>query len=235
LTAKPRIDRVSTTHRPRIDMARSPKSPALALVANDHDGSSAGLARALGDHGIGREARAHDDDHAAVKLWLRLLACSTQIEQQIRARLRERFATTLPRFDYLAQLERHPQGLRMNALSRYLMVTGGNVTGLTDQLVADGHVERLDDPQDRRSLIVRLTPAGRRQFLRMAREHEAWLVEMLEGFGAEPRDALYDLLGRLRLHLAGAADRHASPAAARADDNPGATAQPARRRRRTVA
>ncbi len=182
-------------------MARPRQSPALALVATDRDGPSAELARALGDHGIGREARAHDDDHGAVKLWLRLLACSTQIEQQIRTRLRERFATTLPRFDYLAQLERHPQGLRMNALSRYLMVTGGNVTGLTDQLVADGHVERVADAQDRRSLIVRLTPAGRKHFLRMAGEHEAWLVELLDGFGAEPRDALFDLLGRLRLHL----------------------------------
>ena len=123
-------------------MARARKSPKLALVASAPDSSADVLARALGDHGIGREARAQHDDHAAVKLWLRLLACSTQIEQQIRTRLRERFATTLPRFDYLAQLERHPQGLRMNALSRYLMVTGGNVTGLTDQLQADRQTRR---------------------------------------------------------------------------------------------
>jgi DNA-binding MarR family transcriptional regulator len=187
-------------------MARSRKTPKLALVASTPDPSAEGLARALGDHGIGREARAQHGDHGAVKLWLRLLACSTQIEQQIRTRLRERFATTLPRFDYLAQLERYPQGLRMNALSRYLMVTGGNVTALTDQLVEAGHVERIDDPDDRRSLIVRLTPAGRRAFMRMAREHEAWLVEMLDGFGAAPRDALYDLLGRLRMHLAAPAE-----------------------------
>jgi DNA-binding MarR family transcriptional regulator len=191
-------------------MAR-PRKPKLALVAATHDPSTGrrtgpsaeSFARALGDHGIGREARTQHDDHGAVKLWLRLLACSTQIEQQIRTRLRERFATTLPRFDYLAQLERHPQGLRMNALSRYLMVTGGNVTALTDQLVDAGHVERVADPDDRRSLIVRLTPAGRRAFLRMAREHEAWLVEMLDGYGTAPRDALYDLLGRLRLHISG--------------------------------
>jgi len=157
--------------------------------------------RVLGDDTIGREARAHADDHSAVRLWLRLLSCSTQVEQEIRTRLRKRFATTLPRFDYLAQLERHPGGLRMNALSRYLMVTGGNVTGLTDQLVAEGWVERLADPDDRRSLIVRLTDAGRRQFLRMAAEHEAWLVKMFEGFDARHKDQLYELLGRLRVHL----------------------------------
>jgi DNA-binding MarR family transcriptional regulator len=162
------------------------------------------LVHVLGDAAIGREARAQSSDHSAVKLWLRLLACSTQIEQEIRTRLRQRFATTLPRFDYLAQLERHPEGLRMNALSRYLMVTGGNVTGLTDQLVNEGYVQRLADPTDRRSLLVRLTPAGRAQFMRMAAEHEAWLVELFAGFDPAHKEALYELLGRLRVHLAGA-------------------------------
>ena len=155
----------------------------------------------LGEQHIGREARALHDDHQAVKLWLRLLSCSTQIEQEIRSRLRQRFATTLPRFDYLAQLERHADGLRMNALTRYLMVTGGNVTALTDQLVAEGWVARTTDPADRRSLIVKLTKLGRVRFLNMAQEHETWLLDMLSGFDAVQRDQLYDTLGRLRLHL----------------------------------
>ena len=165
-------------------------SPRLALV------------RALGERGLGREARAQPGDPSALKLWLRLLSCSTQIEQEIRSRLHQRFATTLPRFDYLAQLERHPQGLRMKTLSRHLMVTGGNVTGLTDQLVREGHVQRQSDPDDRRSTLVSLTPAGRRHFLRMAAEHEQWLVELLEGFDAAQKKSLYDTLGRLRVHLA---------------------------------
>ena len=160
------------------------------------------LVQALGEKAIGREARSLADDHAAVRLWLRLLSCSTQIEREIRARLRQKFDTTLPRFDYLAQLERHPDGLRMTALSSYLMVTGGNVTGLTDQLVAEGLVERAHDAQDRRALIVKLTPAGRKQFLLMAQAHEAWLVELLDGFDTAQKDALYEALGRLRVHLA---------------------------------
>jgi DNA-binding MarR family transcriptional regulator len=159
------------------------------------------LLRQLDDANIGQEARSQSGDHSAVKLWLRLLSCSTQIEQEIRTRLRQRFATTLPRFDYLAQLERHPEGLRMNALSRYLMVTGGSVTGLTDQLAAEGYVERLPDAVDRRSLIVRLTPAGRAQFLLMAAEHEAWLAELFDGFDPAAKQALFDTLGRLRVHL----------------------------------
>jgi len=158
-------------------------------------------AQTLDEQHIGREARVGHGDHLAVKLWLRLLSCSTQIEQEIRSRLRLRFATTLPRFDYLAQLERHPEGLRMSALTRYLMVTGGNVTALTDQLVAEGWVDRTPDPADRRALIVKLTDAGRSHFLGMAREHEAWLLEMLIGFDPVQRDQLYETLGQLRLHL----------------------------------
>ena len=159
------------------------------------------LVQSLGDEHIGLEARAQADDHLDTKIWLRLLACSTQIEQQIRQLLRTRFATTLPRFDYLAQLDRHPDGLRMNVLSRYLMVTGGNVTGLTDQLVKEGLVQRVDDPEDRRSWRVSLTDKGRAEFAVMAAEHEKWLTEMFKGLSPGSKEALYEHLGRLRVHL----------------------------------
>jgi DNA-binding MarR family transcriptional regulator len=160
------------------------------------------LARQLDDERIGLEARAAEADHLSLKLWLRLLACSTQIEIEIRRRLRERFAVSLPRFDYLAQLHRHPDGLRMNALSRYLMVSGGNVTGLTDELEKDGLVQRDDDPDDRRSIRVRLTANGRSAFERMAREHEDWVVELFAGLDGAHKQDLYDSLGQLRLQLA---------------------------------
>ena len=160
------------------------------------------LVQSLGDDHIGLEARAQLDDHMETRIWLRLLACSTQIEHQIRQLLRTRFATSLPRFDYLAQLDRHPDGLRMNVLSRYLMVTGGNVTGLTDQLVKEGLVRRIVNPEDRRSWRVALTDKGRVEFSEMAAEHEHWLVEMFKGLPTESRDALYEHLGHLRVHLA---------------------------------
>ncbi len=151
---------------------------------------------------LGREAGVSQEDHQAVRLWLRMLACSTQIEQLIRSRLRARFGTTLPRFDYLAQLDRHPQGLRMKSLSSHLMVTGGNVTGLTDQLVAEGHVERVEDADDRRAMIVRMTPKGRAWFNKMAVEHEGWLVELFGGLGVRDMAQLHQLLGKLRQGLA---------------------------------
>jgi hypothetical protein len=36
------------------------------------------LEQLLGDEAIGHEGRAASSDHAALKLWLRLLACTTQ-------------------------------------------------------------------------------------------------------------------------------------------------------------
>jgi len=161
-----------------------------------------GRVHVVGDDEIGQEARANANDPASVRLWLRLLSCSTQLEQHIRVRLRERFGTTLPRFDYLAQLDRHPEGLRLNTLSRYLMVTGGNITALTNQLIADGLIERLPDPHDGRSSIVRFSRTGRRRFQRMSAAHEQWLAELFDGFDAPHRDSLYALLGRLRVHVA---------------------------------
>jgi DNA-binding MarR family transcriptional regulator len=155
----------------------------------------------LDDKRIGFEGRAAEDDHLSVKVWLRLLSCSTQIEREIRELLRLRFATTLPRFDYLAQLQRHPDGLRMSAMSHYLMVSGGNVTGLTDQLVNEGWVQRQADATDKRSLRVTLTAAGRTQFDLMASEHELWLTQMFSGCTAQFKTTLYEMLGQLRVQL----------------------------------
>jgi DNA-binding MarR family transcriptional regulator len=163
------------------------------------------LGELIGDDAIGHEGRAVPTDHAAVKTWLRLLACTTQIETEIRRRLRLHFDMTLPRFDYLAQLHRfhdeQPQGLRMNQLSRFLMVTGGNVTSLTDELEKSGHVTRNVDPDDRRSFRIALTARGRRAFEKVAAEHERWVVELLGDLNAEEGRQLHALLGHLRLGL----------------------------------
>ena len=155
----------------------------------------------LDDKQIGMEAGLSQKDHRAVRLWLRLLSCSTQIEQLIRNRLRVEFGTTLARFDYLAQLARHPDGLRMKSLSRYLMVTGGNVTGLTDQLVEEGMVKRTSDLEDRRALIVQMTPKGKKWFEMVAVEHEKWLDELLGRLDPKEMETLYGTLGQLRLVL----------------------------------
>jgi len=147
------------------------------------------------------EARAHEDHHNALRLWLRLLTCTQLIEQQVRSRLRDRFETTLPRFDLMAQLERSPDGLKMNELSRRMMVTGGNVTGITDQLEAEGMVQRVPLQGDRRALLIRLTPTGKKAFAEMARVHEGWIVESLAGLTEREVETLHRLLGKVKQHI----------------------------------
>ena len=147
------------------------------------------------------EARAHSEHPEELRLWLRLLTCTQLVEKQVRTALREQFDTTLPRFDLMAQLERAPDGLRMNELSRRLMVTGGNVTGITDQLVAEGLVERIEVAGDRRAFRVRLTDQGRQSFHAMARAHEGWIVDAFSALGPDDMATLHRLLGEVKHHF----------------------------------
>jgi len=145
-----------------------------------------------------RESALADDDHLALRLWLRLLTCANLIENQLGQRLREGFASSLPRFDLMAQLYRFGDGLRMNELSRRLMVTGGSITGLADQLEAEGLLERQPVANDRRATILRLTEVGRERFQRMAREHERWVVDLFGHLSATEQQTLRKTLGKLR-------------------------------------
>jgi len=158
--------------------------------------ADAALKRSL-DH----ETRVGDKDHEALRLWLRLLTCTSLMEASVRGRLRAGFECTLPRFDLMAQLERSPDGLKMGELSRRLMVTGGNVTGITDQLVKEGLVTRDSLPNDRRAFLVRLTPAGRKTFHRMAQEHERWVAGLVSHLSPHDRRQLHGLLGKLKSGL----------------------------------
>ena len=147
------------------------------------------------------ETRVDRDDHGAIRLWLRMLATNRLVEMRTRRLLQERFQTTLPRFDLMAQLERYPQGLRMNELSKRMMVTGGNVTGITDMLEQEGLVERVADAADRRAWLVRLTRTGRKSFAAMAEVHERWVVEAFAELSAREMNAMAALLGRLKTHV----------------------------------
>ena len=153
---------------------------------------------------VDAETRGHDDHHVSLRLWLRILSCTNQIESRIRQNLQAHFDTTLPRFDLMAQLERAPEGLKMSELSQRMMVTGGNVTGITDGLEKEGLVVREVDAADRRVFRVRLTQEGQRQFQRMAAEHEQWVVDLFGGLTQKEKKQLFDLLGELKSHVSGA-------------------------------
>jgi DNA-binding MarR family transcriptional regulator len=153
-----------------------------AAIREKHDGALAG--------------------RSSIRLWLRLLSCTMVMEKRVKRRFAEQFGATLPRFDVLAALDRHPKGMTMGALSSSLLVSNGNVTALVQTLLKDGHVEMSPSPADRRASIVCLTPAGRAYFAELAEAHHGWIDAMLAGLGRGEREALYNLLGSLKASIA---------------------------------
>jgi DNA-binding MarR family transcriptional regulator len=137
-----------------------------------------------------------------LRLWVRILRTARAIEAEVRERLRVRFGITLPQFDVMAALERKPDGMTMTELSRFLMVSNGNVTGIIDRLVSDRLVARRAPADDRRAIIVQLTPRGLKEFAAMAKAHEGWVDGLLSEFDAAEADTLIrhldGLSGRIR-------------------------------------
>ena len=147
---------------------------------------------------LDQESRLHEHDHHSIKLWLRLLTCSSMIESSIRNSLRAEFGTTLPRFDFMSQLQRVPEGMTMGELSERMMVSGGNISGIATQLVKEGLVNREPLPSDGRTYVAKLTPKGLQEFSRMAARHEEWVIELLGNLPREDVDQLYELLGKVK-------------------------------------
>jgi DNA-binding MarR family transcriptional regulator len=137
-------------------------------------------------------------DRMELRVWLRLLTCTNLLGAEVRQRLKQTADTTLPRFDILAQLERAGGPMSMGDLSRHLMVSNGNVTGLVDRLAREGLVERTPSPSDRRVQMVSLTKDGAAFFATIAGEHRRWIGEMMAGLSDEEMTTLYDLLARLK-------------------------------------
>lgn len=141
--------------------------------------------------------RSDSKSKSRLRLWLRLLKASHLIEQVLREKMRAELATTLPRFDVMAALSRHPGGLRMSELSKILKVSNGNVTGIIDRLVSEGLVERTRVEEDRRAFIVRLSDEGTRVFTVQARAHEAWINDLLDRVSTDDASHLSSELDRI--------------------------------------
>jgi DNA-binding MarR family transcriptional regulator len=139
------------------------------------------------------------DHESELRLWLRLLTCTTLIEGEVRRRLRQEFDVTLPRFDLMAQLDKAPGGMTLGELSQRMMVSNGNVTGLSERLVALGLLDRRQSRSDRRAQIVSLTPEGRRAFRAMARAHEGWIAEIFSQLSPGETDVLMRLLAKTKI------------------------------------
>ena len=138
-----------------------------------------------------------------LRLWLRILGLSRDIENQLKKNFRTEFQTTLPRFDVMAALDRNPEGMKMSELSSALKVSNGNITGIIDRLIDSGLVKRFSVQGDRRAYHITLTPLGKNTFLDMAIAHEYWINEILKKFTADEISAFSERLKNIRLRLKG--------------------------------
>lgn len=138
-----------------------------------------------------------------LRLWVRLLRASRSIEAELRERLRQEFNTTLPRFDVMAALYRAPEGMLMSDLSRFLLVSNGNVTGIVDRLVSEGLVARARRNGDRRTSMVRLTEEGSKVFAVIAAAHESWIGELLGNVSEDEARRLTGMLNSFRSNWEG--------------------------------
>ena len=133
-----------------------------------------------------------------LRLWLRIVSCSQMVEQEIRILLRDKFDTTLPRFELLSALDRVPDGLNMGELSSWLMVTKGNVTGIAERLSEDGFIKRNPTPTDRRSFCVTLTPKGKKIYKEMEEQYEILLDKLFSGVSLDDSDMFTGVLAKVK-------------------------------------
>ncbi len=145
-----------------------------------------------------KAAELPEDHGEELRLWLRLLTCTTLIEGEVRRRLRERFGVTMPRFDLMAQLDKVPGGMTLSDVSKRMMVSNGNVTGLVERLMESGHIDRRTSETDRRVQVIRLTRLGRADFRRMAAEHKAWIADIFADLADKDVRDLMRLLAKTK-------------------------------------
>lgn len=146
-----------------------------------------------------RATAAGRSEHIAVSAWLRLLKVQALLEREVRRRLGDGF--TLPQFDVLNQLARRPEGMTFVELSRQLLVTAGNLTGIVDRLEREGLVLRRPHPADRRAWRLTLTPRGWRAVSQTIPVHNRAVMRLMAALSQRDLRELRALLGRLRDRL----------------------------------
>lgn len=142
-----------------------------------------------------------DEAPLHLSVWVRLLRAHGLVLRSVRRRLPR--GLTLPQFDVLAQLHRHPDGLLLSELTQALLVTAGNVTGIVKRLLHQGVVERCLVPEDRRAVRVRLTPRGRELMAGLVPAHARALEEILGPVPPADLALLRERLGALARTLEG--------------------------------
>jgi DNA-binding MarR family transcriptional regulator len=146
------------------------------------------------------DAAAFDRLKLSLRVHLRLANCRNLLMREARRSV-ERWGLTLPQFDVIAELERAKRGFTFGELSRLLLVTSGNLTGIVDRLEADGLVRRKHDQHDRRVVRIVLTAKGRQLVDTIAPLHARDIESALAFMPRKELDLLHELLSTVSANL----------------------------------
>lgn len=135
------------------------------------------------------------------QLFDHLVRCETRIYNALGERLKAAHGIVASQFEFLRYLGRHPQSRVADIAVNFAIGIGATSKGI-DRLEARGWVRRVPNPEDRRSSLVELTPAGRK----LAEAAEKTFQEQLETLigsvvGEERAAAVIPVLAELRCAL----------------------------------
>lgn len=134
-------------------------------------------------------------ENLALSVWIRMLKAHNVVFRKARARMAP--YCTMAQFDVIAQLSREKEGITPAELSRSLLVTAGNLTGLLDRMEKAELVKRMKDEKDRRMTRVTLTDKGRDLAAKVIPLHAQDIQQILGGLNAGELKQLRGLLDKL--------------------------------------
>lgn len=138
---------------------------------------------------------ADDRRKVETRIWLQILSLESTLFSRLNGALSAQYGLSVAKFEFLAQVDRFPEGISLGRISANLKVTSGNVSGLVRRLLADGLITKKMSDEDRRSFIVWFTPAGKALFDKANTLHAQTLAAC---FADAPGDALQGSLAALK-------------------------------------
>lgn len=141
-------------------------------------------------------------DASPMGIFTRLYRLSKFVDRRIAAVFR-RHGLHEGEFDLLATLYRsgQPQGLTPNALRNAAVLSSGAMTNRLDRLEGAGLIQRVPNPEDRRSVLIRLSEAGEALLLRLLDDYLATLNDLQAPLDAQQKAELAGALRTLLLTL----------------------------------
>lgn len=154
---------------------------------------------------MGNITRIGQDD-LKTRLMNRMTAISSQLTHELNYRMKQELELSLAKYEVLLAIDRSENGqVTMSNLSRKLLVSNANMTGMTSRLQIDGFVEKKALASDRRIFSVALTETGKRILQNAEIKHRIWVNELTAPLNAEEigiLNALFDKLDQETTQLA---------------------------------